>query len=154
MVVPCVDSRKPSGRGSIDAIVSISLPVMVLLVTLTWNPSWAKISLTSGARRTMARASPMAEVSSSNAITIPLRPGMWKSISISILLRVRRRESWMASSKKREPHGSPCPTPVRVYATMSPALLRTKVLLRILCTAFYFNVREGMPEYGVEFDCW
>ena len=81
MVAPCVDSRKPSGRGSIDAIVSISLPVMVLFVTFTWNPSWAKISLTSGARRTIARVSPMAEVSSSNAITIPFRPGMRSNLN-------------------------------------------------------------------------
>ena len=33
----------------------------------------------------------------------------------------------MASSKKKEPHGSPCPTPVRVDATVIPALLRIEL---------------------------
>ena len=27
------------------------------------------------------------------------------------------------------------------------------VPLRILSTAFYINVREGMPEYGVKLEC-
>ena len=51
----------------------------------------------SEARRTIALASPMAEVASSNAITIPFRPEMWRSISISIVLSapwVRKREGW------------------------------------------------------------
>ena len=31
--------------------------------------------------------------------------------------------------------------------------VRTDVLLRLLCTAFYINVREGMPEYGMTLEC-
>ena len=31
--------------------------------------------------------------------------------------------------------------------------VRTGVLLRLLCTAFYINVREGMPEYGMTLEC-
>ena len=30
---------------------------------------------------------------------------------------------------------------------------RSDVLLRLLCTAFYINVRAGMPGYGVKLEC-
>ena len=30
---------------------------------------------------------------------------------------------------------------------------RTDVLLRLLCTAFYINVRAGMSGYGVKLEC-
>ena len=53
---------------------------------------------------------------------------------------VRRREGWMASSKLREPHGSSCPTPVRVDATVIPALLR----IELGCS--YLKRKKGIRE--------